>query len=67
MSYTVITYHGAIHISSVNTIKLGQHKPENLSIKFDPVIKLDTGSHYDLALDRATMTFSRHNISEKQK
>ena len=58
-------YHRAIHISSVNRIKIGQHKPENFSIKFDPVIRLDRNSHYDLALDRATMTFSLHNISDK--
>ena len=58
-------YHRAIHISSVNRIKLGQHKPEIFPIKFDPVIKLDRDIHYDLALDRATMTFSWHNISEK--
>ena len=56
-------YHRAIHISSVNRIKIGQHKPEKISIKFDPVIKLD--SHYDLSLDRATRTFSWHNIGVK--
>ena len=58
-------YHRAIHISSVNRIKIGQHKPEKFSIKFDPIIRLDINSLYDLALDRATMTFSLHNISDK--
>ena len=38
-------YHRAIHISSVNIIKPGQHKTEIFWIKVDPVIKLDTCIH----------------------
>ena len=53
----------AIHISSVDRQKIGQNKAEDFTIKFDPVLKLQSNMTHEIALDKATMTYSWHNIS----
>ena len=55
----------AIQISSVNRQKIGQNKAGDFIIKFDPVLKLQNNMTYEIALDKATKTYSWHNISEQ--
>ena len=55
----------AIHISSVNRQKIGRNKAEDFIIKFDPVLKLQNNMTHEIALDKATITYSWHNISEQ--
>ena len=55
----------AIHISSVNRQKIGQNKAEDFITKFDPVLKLQSNMTHEIALDKATMTYSWHNISDQ--
>ena len=55
----------AIHISSVNRQKIGRNKAEDFIIKFDPVLKLHKNMRHEIALDKATMTYSWHNISDQ--
>ena len=55
----------AIHISSLNRQKIGRNKAEDLIIKFDPVLKLQNNMTHEIALDKATMTYSWHNISDQ--
>ena len=55
----------AIHISSVNRQKIGQNKAEDFIIKFDPVLKLQNGMKHEMALDKITMTYSWHNITDE--
>ena len=57
----------AIHISSVNRQKIGQNKAGDFIIKFDPVLKLQSNMTHEIALDKATMTYSWHNISDQYK
>ena len=53
----------AIHISSVDRQKIGQNKADVI-IKFDPVLKLQNNMTHEIALDKATLTYSWHNISD---
>ena len=53
----------AIHISSLNRIKVGRSKTEDFVIKFNPVLKLNPEMRHELAVDRLSMTYSWHNIS----
>ena len=53
----------AINISSINRMKLGKSRPHNFTIKFDPVVHLDTEMNHELAVDRVSMTYSWHNIN----
>ena len=55
----------AIHISSVDRQKIGQNKAEDVIIKFEPVLKLQSNMTHEIALDKATMTYSWHNISDQ--
>ena len=55
----------ALHISSVKRQKIGQNKAEDFIIKFDPVLKLQSNMTHEIALDKATMTYSWHNISDQ--
>ena len=55
----------ALHISSVNRQKIGQNKAEDFIIKFDPVLKLQNDMTQEIALDKVTMTYSWHNISDQ--
>ena len=55
----------AIHISSVDRQKIGRNKAEDFIIKFDPVLKLQNNMTHEIALDKATMTYSWHNISDQ--
>ena len=55
----------AIHISSVKRQKIGQNKAEDFIIKFDPVLKLQNNMTHEIALDKATITYSWQNISEQ--
>ena len=55
----------ALHISSVNRQKIGQNKAGDFIIKFDPVLKLQSNMTHEIALDKATMTYSWHNISDQ--
>ena len=52
----------AINISSINREKVGRSRPEDFTIKFDPVMHLDNGVDHELAVDRVSMTYSWHNI-----
>jgi len=53
----------AINISSINRQKIGQSRPEDFAIKFNPVMRLDTKMNHELAVDRVSMTYSWHNIN----
>ena len=55
----------AIHISSVDRQKIGRNKAEDFIIKFDPVLKLQNDMIHEIALDKVTMTYSWHNISDQ--
>ena len=55
----------AIHISSVKRQKIGQNKAEDFIIKFNPVLKLQDDMRHEMALDKVTMTYSWHNISDE--
>ena len=55
----------ALHISSVNRHKIGQNKADDFIIKFDPVLKLQSNITHEIALDKATMTYRWHNISDQ--
>ena len=57
----------AIHISSVNRVKVGKSKAEDFVIKFNPVLKLSDDMRHELALDRISMTYSWHNINSEYK
>ena len=57
----------AIHISSINRVKVGESKAEDFVIKFNPVLKLPYNMKYDLAVDRLSMTYSWHNINPEYK
>ena len=52
----------AIDISSINTEKTGENRPDNFLIKFNPPLKLDPIKKHSLAIDRLTMTYSWYNI-----
>ena len=54
-----------IHISFVDTQKIGQNRAEDFIIKFDPVLKLQNDMTHEIALDKVTMTYSWHNISKQ--
>ena len=55
----------AIHISFVDRQKIRQDRAEDFIIKFDPVLKLQNDMTHEIALDKATMTYSWHNISDQ--
>ena len=55
----------AIHISSVDRQKIGQNRAEDFIIKFDPELKLQNDMIQEMALDKVTMTYSGHNISDQ--
>ena len=55
----------AIHISSADRQKIEKNKAEDFIIKFDPVLKLQNNMTHKLALDKVTMTYSWHNISDQ--
>ena len=48
-----------IHFSSVDRQKIGKNKAE------DPVLKLQNDMTHEIALDKVTMTYSWHNISDQ--
>ena len=54
----------AIHISSVDRQKIGQNKADFI-IDIDPVLKLQNNMTHEIALDKATMTYSISQISIK--
>ena len=55
----------AIHISSLDRQKIGKNKAEDFITKFDPVLKLQNNMTHELALDKVTLTYSWHNISDQ--
>ena len=55
----------AIHISSVDRQKIGQNKAEDFILDIDPVLKLQNNMTHEIALDKATMTYSISQISIK--
>ena len=55
----------AINISSINRQKIGRSRPEDFTIKFDPVMHLDTEMNHELAVDRVSMTYSWHNVNSE--
>ena len=57
----------AIHISSINRVKVGKSKAEDFIIKFNPVLKLPDTMKHDLAVDRLSMTYSWRNINPEYK
>ena len=52
----------AINISSVDRVKIGENKPGNFIIKFNPTLRLDPEKKHKLAVDRVSMTYSWYNI-----
>ena len=56
-----------IHISSADRQKIGKNKAGDFISKFDPVLKLQNNMTHELAMDKATMTYSWHNISDQYK
>ena len=54
-----------IKISSVNRQKIGRSRPEDFSIKFNPSISLNSDMKHELAVNRVSMTYSWHNINNK--
>ena len=57
----------AININSRNRQKIGRSRPEDFTIKFDPIMHLDTEMHHELAVDRVSMTYSWHNINSEYR
>ena len=57
----------AIHISSINRVKVGKSKAKDFVIKFNPVLKIRDNMKHDLVLDRLSMTYSWHNINPEYK
>ena len=57
----------AIHISSIKREKIGQSRPDNFIIKFNPPLNLDPDMKHSLAIDRLTMTYSWYNIRSDYK
>ena len=57
----------AIHISSINREKIGQNRPDNFVIKFNPPLNLNPDMKHSLAIDRLTMTYSWYNIRSDYK
>ena len=53
----------AIIISSIKRQKKGRSRPEDFTIKFNPPMHLDSNMQYELASDRASMTYSWRNIN----
>jgi len=53
-----------INISSINRQRIGRSRPEDFTIKFDPVMQLDSKMNHELAVDRVSMTYSWHNIND---
>jgi len=53
----------AININSINRQKIGRSRPDDFTIKFDPIMHLDTEMHHNLAVDRVSMTYSWHNVN----
>ena len=54
-----------IKTSSVNRQKIGRIQPEDFLIKFNPPIHLDSEMKHELAVNRVSMTYSWHNINNK--
>lgn len=57
----------AIHISSIKREKLGENKPHDFIIKFNPSLDLKSDLKHYLALDRLSMTNSWYNIRSSYK
>ena len=55
----------SIHISSINRQKLGVSKPDDFTIKFSPQLHLDPNMRHELAVDKVSMTYSWHNITQE--
>ena len=56
-----------IQISSINRERSGVSKPEDFVIKFTPPPKRPDGMYHEIAMNKANMTYSRHNISKFYK
>ena len=54
-----------IKISSVNRQKIGRSRPEDFSIKFNPSINLNSDMKHELAVNGVSMTYSWHNVNNK--
>ena len=55
----------AINISSINRQNIGRSSPQDFTIKFDPVMHLDTEMNHELAVDRVSMTYYWHNVNSE--
>ena len=66
-NYTKMIYmqEREIKITSVNRQKIGRSRPEDFSIKFNPPVHLDSNMKHELAVNRVSMTYSWHNINNK--
>jgi len=53
----------AIYISSLDREKYGVSKCEDFTIKFTPPLQLDSNFKHEIAVDRISMTYSWHNIT----
>ena len=61
------SFERSIQISSVNREKSGISKPEDFTIRFIPPLELSGDMYHELALNKANMTYSWHNISKFYK
>ena len=57
----------AIHISSINREKIGENRPDDFIIKFNPPLNLNPDKKHSLAIDGLTMTYSWYNIRSDYK
>ena len=52
----------ALHISSINRERIGENRPDDFIIKFNPPLNLNPDMKHRLAIDRLSMTYSWYNI-----
>ena len=57
----------SIQISSIIRERSGVSKPEGFVIKFTPPLELPGDMYHEIAMDKANMTYSWHNISKFYK
>lgn len=53
---------GSLHSSSKYRQQIGISKSHDLTVKFNPVLKLSSDMHHEMAVSKLLMTYSWHNI-----
>ena len=61
------SFERSIQISSINRERSGVSKPEDFVIKFTPALELSDDMNHEIAMNKANMTYSWHNISKFYK